>query len=318
MSYIAWGASKLLELYVRNNSRHGVELCIDSHSEKKELLGIPIVRPNEVNLRNTDKQIVIFAVSSTGVQAIFSILSRLGLKYLGDFILYSDLFFEGFKAKVNMSFGIDVADDLLRKYTAFVLNSKKPHHTTILGTVLIATLLDDVLHRQVAGDVLEVGAFEGGNALALLTLQSRLSARHYYILDSFEGFPQISNKDPQNFGAGDYATGTPVEEIVNGFKTFGNATVIKGFVPATFAHLSETQRYSVVFYDCDLYQPAIDTFQYAWDKLSTGGYMVVHDYCVQEGGFDGVRQAVDSYFGKLTVQVIPFFENTMAVIKKAH
>ena len=44
--------------------------------------------------------------------------------------------------------------------------------------------------------------------------------------------------------------------------------------------------------------------------------MVVHDYCTEIGGFEGVKVAVREFFGELPVVVVEFFENTMAVIQK--
>ena len=195
-----------------------------------------------------------------------------------------------------------------------MLNSIKPHHTTVLGTVLLDAVVNQIHQASVPGAIMEVGAYEGGNALALLILNPITAGRRYYVMDSFEGFPEISDCDPSRVRAGDYATKTPYEQILNGFAGFDNTLVIKGFVPESFANLPENSVFSLVFYDCDLYQPALDTFKFAWDKLSPGGYMVVHDYCAEAGGFEGVKAAVDEYFGKAIV--VPFPENTMAVIQK--
>ena len=317
MKYIAWGASKLLELYVAEKKDHGVAVCIDSYSTRSNILGVPVVRPDDVNFDDlSGTVIVIFAASSGAVQSLFSILTLRGLKYGKDFILYSTLFFPAFAEKFYSRFGLQVDRDACRRYEAFVLNSIKPHHTTVLGTVLLDAIINRIHQASVPGSIMEVGAFEGGNALALLMLNKKVASRHYFVMDSFEGFPEVSDCDPSQILAGDYATKTPYEQILNGFAGFDNIEVIKGFVPASFASLPEDSIFSIVFYDCDLYQPALDTFRFAWDRLSPGGYMVVHDYCAEAGGFEGVKAAVDEYFGGLPVTVAEFFENTMAVIQK--
>lgn len=317
MKYIAWGASKLLELYIAGKEDHGIVACVDSYSTKSNIVNVPIVRPGDMNLNDLNGAvIVIFAVSSGAVQSIFSILTIKGMRYGKDFILYSTLFFPDFAEKLHSCFGLEVDIDTCRRYDAFVLNSIKPHHTTVLGTVLLDAVVEQIHQASVPGAIMEVGAFEGGNALALLMLNNVVAGRRYYVMDSFEGFPEVSDFDPSRFVAGDYATITSYEYILNGFAEFENTEVIRGFVPASFANLPEDSVFSLVFYDCDLYQPALDTFKFAWSKLSPGGYMVVHDYCAEVGGFEGVKAAVDEYFGGLPVTVVAFPESTMAVIQK--
>ena len=142
--------------------------------------------------------------------------------------------------------------------------------------------------RAIRGDVAEVGAFEGGNVL--LALQSAVwpRDRKYYMLDSFEGFPHLSAADPGDFGRGDYRPERALEELLIPFNLYPEAKVIKGFVPDTFARLPDSQ-YALVFYDCDLYQPALDTFEYFWKRMVPGGIVLVHDYFAQPGGFAGVE-----------------------------
>lgn len=71
-----------------------------------------------------------------------------------------------------------------------------------------------------------------------------------------------------------------------------------------------------MFYDCDLYQPALDTFEYFWDKIIPGGFMLVHDYIAEEGGFTGVKKATDEFFKPKGVVIHPIWETTMALITK--
>ena len=319
MSYVAYGASKLLELYIADTPIHGVELCLDSYSAKSNVRGVPIVRPADFNFSSLDgKVLVIFAASSEAVQSIFSMLTLKGLKFGEDFILYSTLFYEKFKQKLDAQFGIIVERDLCRRYEAFALNSKMPHHTTVLGTALLDALLERLEKTSVPGKIVEVGAYEGGHAMALLMLSMNQNAlrREYFVMDSYEGFPELSTLDPKDLKAGTYATGTSFEQIANQFSIFENVKIIKGFVPESFARLPLAARYALVFFDCDLYEPAVATFEFMWEKISPGGFLVVHDYCAEEGGFEGVKIAVTQYFGDLPVPVVVFPENTMAVIQK--
>jgi len=299
------------------NNEHDIVACIDGYCTHDKICGIPILHPSKINFTGLDEVIVIFAVSSEAIQSIFAFLSRLGLTFRKDFILYSEFFYLHFcsKAFKNLE-SLSIEKGSCQRYEAFVLNSVKPHHTTILGSVLLDALLDRIHQEWIPGAIMEVGAYEGGNALALLSLNKYAVTRPYYVMDSFEGFPVVTDFDPLLFGEGDYATKTPYNLISNGFAVFDNTEVIKGFVPKSFDLLPKDLVLSLVFYDCDLYQPALDTFIYAWNRLSPGGYMVVHDYFAESGGFEGVKVAVDEFFLDLPVIVTEFSENTMAVIKK--
>ena len=140
--------------------------------------------------------------------------------------------------------------------------------------------------------------------------------RPFYIFDSFEGFPELSQNDPETKKAGDYKIETSYENILDNFSMFPFAHVIKGFVPGTFSSLPKHERYGLVFYDCDLYDPALATFEYFWDRLMPGGYMLIHDYVAEKGGFLGVRKATDEFFKPRNIAVQEFWENTMGLAIK--
>lgn len=188
-------------------------------------------------------------------------------------MLYTDLFREDFKRLLKKDLGWD-ADDSLHEYAAaFTLNSVRNIQTTICGSWLFLEALKRT--GGIQGDIAEVGAYEGGNALC-----ARLSPvwpinKNYYIFDSFEGFPDISKNDPARPGRGTFAIDVIVQqEVRNSFQLLTDVKIIEGFVPGTFSQLNDSNRYSMVFYDCDLYQPALDTFAYFWDRLNPEAFFL--------------------------------------------
>ncbi len=208
-----------------------------------------------------------------------------------------------------------IADGHLLKFaTAYTLNSRKPIHTTIGGTWVFLEALERA--AAIPGDIVEVGAFEGGNVLCALQSPVWPKNKKYYVLDLFEGFPELSASDPRNFSQGDYHPEHTLEEILVPLSVYPCARIIKGFVPETFANLSADAQYSLVFYDCDLYQPALDTFEYFWPRLASGGMMLVHDYFAQPGGFAGVKLATNSFFADQNCQHAKFWQNTIAIFIK--
>ena len=312
---IAWGNSKLLKMYLSQVKQNPFDYCIDDFTKEIETSGMPIIKSGSIEKEKPNTfQIVIFAVSSRSLQEISLKLNRMGLGYGADYIFYSDLFYDDFVSKVRSSLGFELDPRIYSFALSYTLNSRVLIHTTLLGTWLFLEMLKKL--DNVAGQIAEVGAFQGGNSLCSLNFMATLKPKMVYILDSFDGFPELSKNDPNKFSKGDYKIETSFQEIRDSFSFFPNSRVIKGFVPATFKELRKSEKFSLVFYDCDLYEPALDTFDFFWDRIVPGGYLLVHDYQVEEGGFTGVKKATDEFFAPKDVAVHSFFENTMAVIKK--
>lgn len=312
---IAWGGSKLYEMFVAQSETNPFVYCVDNHTSNKECGGVEVKKTEDLAKETIGSyEVVIFAVSNKALQEISLILNSLGLVYKKDYIYYSDFFYQDFKEKVKNGLGLVLDERLYELALSFTLQSRVSIHTTILGTWLFLELLKQV--NDIKGSVAELGAFEGGNALCGLHFLSSLNSKKMFICDSFEGFPELSDYDPATFTGGDYAIESSFQEIVDRFKIFPNASVVKGFIPESLEDIPSDEKFSIVFYDCDLYQPALDTFDYFWDKIVPGGYLIIHDYEVQEGGFVGVKKATDSFFDDKDVKIVSFFENTMAVIQK--
>lgn len=319
---IAWGTSKLLKMYlVESEAKQpacpagGFDYCIDDFSKASDIYGLPIRKSEALSREKRGSfQIVIFAVSNQSLHEISFKLNGLGLSYGADFIYYSDFFYNDFLAKAEKNFNFKFNRKFYQFALSYTLNSRFLIHTTILGSWLFLELINQL--NNVAGSIAEIGAFEGGNALSSLNFMAKLNSKNYYIFDSFAGFPELSKNDPKNFNQGDYKIETTFQKIQDTFSIFPEAKVIKGFVPETFSKLPESEKFSLVFYDCDLYQPALDAFNFFWDKIVPGGYLLIHDYKTEAGGFTGVKKATDEFFKDKKIKLFSFFENTMAVIKK--
>ena len=312
---IAWGTSKLLKMYLVENGDDKFSYCIDDFSNASDIYGLPVKKSDSLSQEKKGSfQIVIFAVSNKSLQEITLKLNGMGLSYKKDFIYYSDFFYDDFVRKAENYLNFKLTPKIYRFALSFSLNSQTLIHTTILGTWLFLELLNYL--NDIKGQIAEVGAFQGGNALCSLNFMTKLNSKQFYIFDSFVGFPELSKNDPLNFKKGDYDIKTTFNEIVSTFSVFPEARVIKGFVPETFSKIPKKEKFSLVFYDCDLYQPALDTFEFFWQRIVKGGYLIIHDYETEVGGFAGVKKATNQFFADKKVKLSSFFENTMAVIKK--
>jgi hypothetical protein len=317
MARIAYGCSKLLHFFLSNREKEDwrFDYVVDQSYADLTFCGLPVVKPREFEARKTASDVVyVFAVSNGAVNSILSYLTQIGCRLGLNVVLYSDLFREDFRASVARQIGWDLDDRLFQFATAYTLNSSKPIHTTICGTWLFL----EVLRRIGAGpgQIAEVGAFEGGNALCALQSPVWPEDRVYYLFDSFEGFPELSKRDPTAHKAGDYRTSKSYEEVLIPFDAYKQAKFIRGFVPDTFAAVPPNERFSLVFYDCDLYQPALDTFEFFWNRMDSGSAMIVHDYFAETNGFTGVRDACSEFFREKEFKKAEFWHNTMAVFFK--
>lgn len=315
MKNIAWGTSKLLKMYLAETELNFFDYCIDDFSSEGSIYGLPIKKSKELLKEPKGSfKIVIFAVSNNSLREITFKLNGLGLSYGDDFIFYSDFFYKNFVDKAERRLGIKLDQRIYKLALSYTLNSQLLIHATILGTWLFLEMIKFL--NNTAGSIAEIGAFEGGNALCGLQFMAGLNNKKFYIMDSFEGFPELSENDPGSSVKGDYNINTTFEKIRDIFSIFPEAVLIKGFIPLTFDKIGKDEKFSLVFYDCDLYQPALDTFNFFWDKITPGGYLLVHDYEAEEGGFTGVKKATNEFFADKDVKLFSFFENTMALIKK--
>lgn len=315
MKQIAWGTSKLLKMYLERIKTGFFDYCVDNFFEGNEYCGIKVEKPNKIlQEKRGSYQIIIFAVSNKSLQEISCELSGMGLYYKKDFIYYSDFFYDNFLKKAEENFGFKFNHRFYQFTLSYTLNSKISIHTTILGSWLFLELINHL--NNVKGSIAEIGAFEGGNSLGSLKFMALLNPKDFYIFDSFIGFPELTEDDPAIRKKGDYNIKNNFNEIINNFLIFSEAKVIKGFIPRTFSQVPEKEKFSLVFYDCDLYQPCLDTLNFFWDKIVIGGYLLIHDYETEKGGFTGVRKATEKFFADKDIKLFSFFENTMAVVKK--
>ena len=316
---IAWGKSKLLEFYVKDNPNHRISYVIDSNTATHGMKfnGLTIKSPQSLREEEGEVTVVIFAVSTTAVQSILIDLNNMGLRLGRDVLLYADLFYDKFAEKVKKTLGRDIDPSHYQFVKSFSLNTLIPVHTTLLGNILFLTLLEEMLKNKNEKLALaEVGAFNGGNVILSSQFMALNAERRFHVFDSFDGFPELSKYDPKDQKAGNYTIQTSLERILDNLSMFPFVHVHKGFVPATFSELDKQEQYGLVFYDCDLYEPALATFEYFWDRLVPGGFMLIHDYIAEEGGFHGVKKASDEFFLSKHVPIHEFWENTMGLVIK--
>lgn len=314
---IAWGASPLLELYIRNTPGHRIAYCVDRSEslQGRSFEGIDVFAPDRLNTEDSNRIfIVITAMSSASIQSINESLSERGFAIDRDYTDFSAFLKKKFQHRAESLFGRTFAEGDYTFARSFNMNSRVPLETTFLGNWLLLECLRQTAHLK--GSIAEVGAYKGGNAYLLLSAMAlRNDMRPYYIFDSFEGFAELTDHDPRHLQTV-YDYDYKLNHILNSLRLFSQAVIVPGFVPETFGKLHGDEKFSLVFYDCDLYQPALDTYDFFWDRIEPGGMLIIHDNIAAKEGWGGVRKATTEFFEPKAIGFHDFWETTMSVIFK--
>jgi hypothetical protein len=178
-----------------------------------------------------------------------------------------------------------------------------PTAHTMIGLKRLDNLqfcIEDVLTREVPGDIIECGVWRGGSAIFMRAVLkvNNVTNRIVYAADSFEGCPKPDLiKYPQEITA--QALASPVlavslEEVKNNFDHYGllddQVTFLKGWFKDTLPHASIKQ-IAVLRLDGDMYESTMDSLVNLYPKVSVGGYIIIDDY----GAIAACRQAVTDY-----------------------
>ncbi len=168
--------------------------------------------------------------------------------------------------------------------------------------------------RNVTGAIAELGVYQGETAAFLNGL---FPDRDLHLFDTFEGFAQadVSAEAKQGFSeaqAGDFKD-TDVARVMARLPHPDRVALHQGFFPATTEGVEAT--FALVSLDVDLYAPTLAGLEWFYERLSTGGYIFIHDY--NNRRYMGVRQAVDEFLAKVTapVMALPDFAGSLVVLK---
>lgn len=176
--------------------------------------------------------------------------------------------------------------------------------------------LELVIKLGVDGDVVELGCYEGGSAVAM---QSVLAKHNYskklWLYDSFEGLPEKTTEDISVRGV----------EFKAGELKASRARLLRNFVKtglkqpevkrAWFFELDETdlpEQIAFAFLDGDFYESITDSLKLIWPKLADGSTVVVDDY--QNSALPGVKTAVDEWTTEHSARIK--VESSLAILQK--
>ena len=141
-----------------------------------------------------------------------------------------------------------------------------------------------------SGDILEFGVFKGTSFMRLLYFRSLLeneSSRKIIGFDIFGKFPDSEKFiEDKNFirkfenSGGEGISKEDLKELIDE-KLIRNYELIKGDITQTLPNWLERnpqKRFSLVHLDVDVYEPSIQTIELIYDRIVTGGLLMLDDY----------------------------------------
>lgn len=157
--------------------------------------------------------------------------------------------------------------------------------------------VEQVVQRQVPGDIVECGTARGGSAALMgMALQRAGDPRRMWVFDTFEGMPEANSNDPDYEHARHY-TGTCRGELAEVSSLFGRLGLLDRthFVQGLFQDTlprTPTGPISVLHLDGDWYDSVMVCLEHLYDHVSPGGMIQIDDY----GYWAGARKAVEDFF----------------------
>ncbi|HEX6458653.1 MAG TPA: TylF/MycF/NovP-related O-methyltransferase [Thermoleophilaceae bacterium] len=156
--------------------------------------------------------------------------------------------------------------------------------------------LEAIVADSVAGDVIEAGTWRGGASILMRATLDALgeAGRRVVVADSFQGFPDPDEKQPETgrLAEMDYVA-VSLEEVKANFERLGvldGVEFVRGFFHETVPGLRD-RSWALVRLDGDSYEATCLTLQSLYPGLATGGYVIIDDY----GALEPCRRAVDEF-----------------------
>lgn len=213
--------------------------------------------------------------------------------------------------------------------TLGAMNFKNVYHFVSMWTMVNKAKLQMVHDaviilnaKGIPGDIVECGVWKGGATmtmmLAALSNGDMSNPRTFWLFDTFQGLPKPTQEDGDkaqkiwsevNAGQNLSARDGMLDIASNGKWNYGPKPIVKNNIrstgyPTTHIRLVEGKvedtlpitklpaKFAVVRLDTDWYLSTKMELEMMWDRLSSGGLLIIDDYC----SWGGSTKATDEFF----------------------
>ena len=184
-------------------------------------------------------------------------------------------------------------------------------------TAILISLLQQVLAKNIAGDVVELGCYRGDTSV-LFQRELQKTDKTLWLYDSFAGLPEKTRED--NSAAGDqFKSGelfVTKREVIEKFKrqNLPLPKIKKAFFEDLDPISDLPNKICFAFLDGDLYTSIKTSLSLIESKMQSGSIIVVHDYNNPE--LPGSARATDKWIKSHAAKVAKFkTQETLAIIE---
>lgn len=172
-----------------------------------------------------------------------------------------------------------------------------------IGT--LKAIRDEIYENNIQGETAELGVYKGEFAQYI---NKFFPERKLFLFDTFEGFNQKDVAIEEKFGLSNAAKeefyNDNIDLILNKMTCPENCIVKKGYFPDSAEGVEE--KFCLVSLDVDLYMPTYSGLEYFYNRLSNGGYIMLHDY--NSTRFNGVKKAVRKFCEEKGISITPLMD----------
>jgi hypothetical protein len=163
---------------------------------------------------------------------------------------------------------------------------------------------------KLEGDFVECGVNRGFLSSAIMQhLDWDTLEKTFYLLDTFAGLDEryVSEQEmdagamkdnEEHLRSGFYVSGAEVVRM--NFSQWKNIRIIEGSIPDTLSSV-DAQRICYLHLDMNCAPPEVAAFNYFWDRLVPGAFILLDDYAYQ--GFGAQKAAMDAAAGAKELRI---------------
>jgi O-methyltransferase len=161
----------------------------------------------------------------------------------------------------------------------------------------------EIKDKAIDGNVAEVGVYKGEFAKYL---NECFPDKNLYLFDTFKGFDNrdIEKERNNSFSKADANkefANTSIAEVLSKMPNPTQIIVKQGFFPESAIGIED--KFCLVSLDADLYDPLYSGLQFFYPRLTTGGYILIHDY--NNETYKGAKKAVRDFCVKNEISYVP-------------
>ncbi len=146
------------------------------------------------------------------------------------------------------------------------------------------------ISNLVEGDLIEIGVFQGGTSNIIEN--NKLSEKKLYLVDTFEGLIDVDQTNDKYHLKNNDIKYKNMDNLIKYFNG-KNVEVIKSYFPKDLPEGFQNLRFSFIHLDVDTYLSTINSLNFLYEMVNTGGIIVIHDYINDNA--PGVKIAVDEF-----------------------